>query len=103
MCGSFVSLDSRGVFYSTCQPRTEVKVGKIRKNNLEKLISKHCKKVERIIKGIRNERLCDFLGGTSNYRCFYGKGCLKRLADNKDPYIESFAEVIKHIENKISK
>lgn len=101
-CDSFASLDSRGVFYSTCQPRAEVKVGKISKNNLEKLISEHGRKVEGIIKGIRNEKLCDLLGGTSNYRYFSGKGCLKRLAENKDPYTEYLAEVIKHIEKRIS-
>lgn len=101
-CGVFVSLDSRGTLYSTCQPRDEVKVGRVEGNNLKKLISMHGSKVKEIIKGIKNEKLCDSLGGDSMYDCFLGKGCLKRLAGSKDPYIESFAKVIKHIEKNIS-
>ena len=101
MCGSFISLDSRGTLYSTCQSRDEVKIGRVGKSNLKKLISKHSSKVKEITKGIKNERLCDSLGGASRYSRFLGKGCLKRLVGNEDPYIESFTKVIKHIEKNI--
>lgn len=101
-CSFFVSLDSQGNLYSTCQTKDEVKIGKIGKSNLEKLLLIHLSKVKEITKGIKNKRLCDSLGGFSSYVCFSGKGCLNRLAGNIDPYIESFAKVIKHIEKNIN-
>jgi len=100
-CGVFVSLDSRGILYSTCQPRDEVKIGKIGKNNLKQLILRHSSKVKEIIKKIKNENLCDSLGEAPKYSCFSGKGCLKRLAKSKDPYIVSYKKVIKYIEKKL--
>jgi len=102
MCGIFVSLDSEGTLYSTCQPRKEMKIGKIRKGNLKELISRHNSKIKKIMNEIKNESLCGCLGGAPEYHCFSGKGCPKRLAGNEDPYIESFVEVIKYVEKNIS-
>lgn len=98
LCRVFVSLDSQGTLYSTCQPRKEVKIGKIAKKNIKDLISRHNLRVKEIMDKIENNSLCDYLGGASKYNSFSGKGCLKRLSGNNDPYIESFAEVIKYIE-----
>lgn len=100
-CKSFVSLDSEGTLYSTCQPKKGVELGKIWRNNLESLISKHTAKVDSITDGMTNKSLCDYLGGGPKYKSFSGKGCLKRLFNNEDLYVKSFAEVIKHIEGKI--
>lgn len=100
-CHYFVCLDSQGNFFSSCQPLKKFQIGNLTKDKFNVLLSKHIDKVDRIIKRMENKSLSEILGRKDFYRNFAGKGCLKRLVDNQDPYTPLLASVIKYIETRI--
>lgn len=100
-CDSFISIDSQGQVYSTCQIRNDMKIGNINTSHLKTILYKHLKKINNIYVGMKNKNLKEYLGNGSQYKMFSGQGCIKRLNKSEDCYIEAFVKVVKHIEKSL--
>lgn len=101
-CDGFISIDSQGNVYSTCEINYNLKIGNILEEPLEDLILRHNQKIAECLGKIENKRLFEILGLNIRYIYFQAKGCPNRLVKGEDPYMPAFAEVIHYIDKAVN-
>lgn len=100
-CDGFITVDSQGNVYSTCEGNPWLKRGNLYENSFKQIMLCHSQNIVENIKGIENRKLFEVLGSNIEYLYFQGKGCLNRLAKGRDPYVAPLADVISHINSVV--
>lgn len=102
-CNSYISLDSQGNVYSTCEVHSSLKIGNILSDSIDSLKAYHYNMIQRCMTKFSNDSLFELLCLNKRYIYFQGKGCPNRLVKGKDPYTWVFAELISFIDELINK
>jgi uncharacterized protein len=103
-CQSFLSIDSQGNMYSTCWLIGDyTRVGNILEDSLEIIMSNHARKIQELTQKEKKRSLFQLLGSDITYIYFQSTGCVYRAAveGRKDPYQETYARLIQHIEKRV--
>lgn len=99
-CNSFVSIDSCGSLYGTCEPNRFFYLGDLSVDSLRDMLAKNTLLLSSTRNTVRNKSMFEVLGEDIKYRYFIGNYCPNRLVGDKDPYTDGFAELVNYIQQK---